>query len=86
MTISQDITNIAPITEKPTSSALTNSRNHDIISISEYRKILNDNKSSDEEVRKKVTYLEAFCRNIVRQDVEKFVRTKINEQSKKNIR
>ncbi len=84
MTITQDIQNFNKVGQDTNTPARTKTLNHDIISISEYRKLLDDNTSSDEEINKKVTYLEAFCRNIVRQDLEKFLQGKINEQSKKN--
>ena len=44
-----------------------------IISIAEYRKILNDHKSSDEQVIKRLKYLEALCRNIIRPEIKTHV-------------
>lgn len=35
------------------------------ISIKEYRKLMNDDISSDDQIRKRIQYLEAFCRNII---------------------
>lgn len=50
-----------------------------MVSIEEYRRILNDQTSSDELVQKRIDYLEAFCRNIIKTEFEKCV-----EKSKKN--
>ena len=50
----------------------------DIISISEYRRILGDHKSSDEIIRKRIIYLEAFCRNVIKMEIEKYVQGKKN--------
>jgi hypothetical protein len=41
-----------------------------MISIQEYRKILGDNTSSDEQVKQRLQYLEAFCRNIIRVELK----------------
>ncbi len=41
-----------------------------MISIEEYRKILGDNASSDEQVKQRLQYLEAFCRNIIRVELK----------------
>lgn len=47
----------------------------EILLVGEYRKILNDNVSSDEQIRKKISYLESFCRSIIRGTLEGFVKT-----------
>ena len=44
-----------------------------IISVSEYRKLLNDYATSDERIRERVAYIALFCRRIVRSDLEKYV-------------
>ena len=49
-----------------------------ILSISEYRRILGDNKSSDEIIQKRITYLEALCRNVIKIEIEKYVKSKKN--------
>jgi DNA mismatch repair ATPase MutS len=40
--------------------------------IKEYRKLLNDNVSSDEQIQKRLDYLEALCRNVIRIELEKY--------------
>ena len=45
-----------------------------IISVKEYRKITNDHISSEEEVIKKLRYIEGFCRGIIKSDLEKYVK------------
>ncbi len=42
------------------------------VSIEEYRKITNDYKTSDEKVLQKLFYLEALCKNIIRNELENF--------------
>jgi hypothetical protein len=42
-----------------------------IITIKEYRELLKDEISSDEQIVKRLEYLEAFCRNIIRIELEK---------------
>ncbi len=75
------------IIEKLTSSPLTNLPNHDIISIAEYRKISSDNISSDEQIRKRLNYLEAFCRNIAKAEINSYLKSLEikSEQIKDNI-
>lgn len=43
------------------------------ISKEEYRKILNDDKSSDEQIEKRLQYLGSFFRNIIRAELQKYV-------------
>ncbi len=47
-----------------------------MVSISEYREILKDNVSTDEQIKKRLQYLEAFCRNIIQAELEQYVSTK----------
>ena len=42
------------------------------ISIQEYRKIMSDETSTDEQILKRLNYLEALCRNVIRQELDKF--------------
>jgi hypothetical protein len=42
-----------------------------IFSIKEYRELLKDEVSSDEQIIKRLEYLEAFCRNIIKIELEK---------------
>ena len=50
------------------------------MNIKEYRKILNDYKSTDEQIKKRLQYLESFCRNIIRMELEKTIQ---NEKENK---
>lgn len=45
-----------------------------MIETKEYRKIIKDYKSSEEQIKKKLEYLEAFCRNIIKLEIEKYAR------------
>lgn len=51
-------------------------RNHlkEMISVAEYRKILQDEKTSDGEIKKKIQYLETFCRNIIKVEINEYVK------------
>ena len=44
-----------------------------IISVAEYRKLLGDYRSTEEKIVQRLQYLEAFCRNIIRIELEKYV-------------
>jgi len=43
-----------------------------LVSIDEYRRALGDLRSSDEKVAQRLGYLEAFCRNIIRLELETY--------------
>jgi hypothetical protein len=40
------------------------------ITTEEYRELLNDHESSDEQIQKRLDYLESFCRNIARLELQ----------------
>lgn len=46
-----------------------------LVSIPEYRKRLNDYKTPDEIVQKRLEYIEALCRNVIRQELEAYEKT-----------
>ena len=46
-------------------------RKTNIVSIVEYRKLLNDYTNPDELIIKRIEYLESFCRNVIRIELEK---------------
>ena len=45
-----------------------------IISIKEYRELLKDEITSDEKILERLEYLEPFCRNIIRPELEKILK------------
>lgn len=53
-----------------------------MLPIEDYRKILNDHLSSDEQIKKRLEYLEAFCRNIIKIELENHVR-KVRENKRR---
>jgi len=53
-----------------------------VVTIEEYRKLLNDNRSTDEQIKKRLVYLEAFCRNIITAEIVNYTNKKRNEQTK----
>lgn len=56
-----------------------------MVTIEEYRGILKDFVSPDELVRSRLQFLESFCRNVIRNEIEKY-KSNLYEQSKKNFR
>ncbi len=45
-----------------------------IISTKEYRELLKDEISTDEQIIKRLEYLESFCRNLIRPELEKILK------------
>lgn len=43
-----------------------------VVSVQEYRKKLNDYESTDEQIIKRLEYVEALCRNVIRQEIENY--------------
>lgn len=41
------------------------------VSIAEYRKLLNDTICTDEDIIKRIKYLEGFCGNIIKSELQK---------------
>ena len=44
-----------------------------VITTDEYRKLLKDETSTDEQIAKRLAYLEAFCRNVIRIELKHYV-------------
>jgi hypothetical protein len=44
-----------------------------VISVEEYRKILNDFSSTEEQIKKRLEFLEALCRNVAKLELENYV-------------
>lgn len=44
-----------------------------MVSVEEYRKILNDHTSTDEQIKKRLQYLEGLCRNIIKPELQTYV-------------
>ncbi len=51
--------------------------------IKEYRDITGDDISSKEDASNRLMYLEAFCRKIIKLELEKYVKSKSKSQKKK---
>ena len=47
-----------------------------IISVDEYRRLLGDYKSTDEQIVERLQFLEAFCRNIIKPEIKKYANTR----------
>ena len=51
----------------------TNPKNSELlVSIAEYRKLLKDDVSTDKQITARLQYLEAFCRNIIKLELQKY--------------
>lgn len=44
-----------------------------VITVEECRKILNDFSSTEEEIKKRIEYIEALCRNMAKLELENYV-------------
>ena len=42
------------------------------VTISDYRKIMGDKISTDKQIEKRILYLDTFCRNIIKAELNKF--------------
>lgn len=67
------------IVERITTWKVKSKGSDTVVSVEEYRQIVNDFTSSNERIEERLQYLEAFCRNIIKPELQK-----IYEQSKKN--
>jgi hypothetical protein len=45
-----------------------------IVSIEEYRKTLNDYESTEEQITRRVEYIESFCRNVIKSELNEYVK------------
>jgi hypothetical protein len=52
-----------------------------VVSVAEYRKLLNDNISSDEQIHARIQHLDGLCRNVARDEIKAYV-SKIKNNSK----
>jgi hypothetical protein len=41
--------------------------------IKDYREIMNDKASTDEQIEKRIEYLDTLCRNIIKEELSKFL-------------
>lgn len=56
-----------------------------VISVDEYRSLVNDFVSSEDKIITRINYLTAFCRNMARTELDSYVnKIKNYEQSKEN--
>lgn len=46
-----------------------------MVTIAEYRKALNDQRSSDEQIKQRLEYLEALLRNVIQSELASYVQT-----------
>lgn len=46
------------------------------MNVAEYRLILKDNKSSDDLIKKRILFIESFCRTIIKGEIENYENNK----------
>jgi DNA mismatch repair ATPase MutS len=49
-----------------------------VVSIEEYRRLLNDHESSDERIWERLRYVESLCRNVIRSELENYMETSLD--------
>ena len=59
------------IVERITTRKVKLEKGDTVVSVEEYRDLINDFTSSDERVKERLQYLEAFCRNIIKPELKK---------------
>ena len=47
-----------------------------VISVGDYRRITNDNKSTDEQIKKRIQYLQALSSNVIKNELKSYVKSK----------
>lgn len=47
-----------------------------LVQVDEYRELFGDWSSTDEQIIKRLQYMEAFCRNIIKPELKSYVRNK----------
>ena len=47
-----------------------------MVTVEEYRKILNDYASTEEQINKRLKYLESLLRNVIRGEIEDYAKSK----------
>ena len=65
-----DVFVLGIIFERITTSGLF--RKETVVSVAEYRHIIGDESSTDEHILERLQYLEAFCRNIIKPELQKY--------------
>jgi len=59
------------IVERITTSKVKPKGSKTVVSVEEYRELLNDFTSSNERIEERLQYLESFCRNIIKPELNK---------------
>ena len=54
-----------------------------MVTVEEYKKILNDYKTSDELIKRRIEYITALCRNVARNEINIYVKKSKSEQKYK---
>lgn len=80
MSIGKDTADLAHSGAKDDKVALANPCKYGIISIENYRLQMGDFVSSEEDIIKKISYLEVFLRNIIRAQIEYCIKNPIKKK------
>jgi hypothetical protein len=62
-------------TNKDIDARRTGGQTQLVVSIAEYRKLLKDHTSSDGDIDRRLGYLEALCRHVIREELTNYVGT-----------
>lgn len=46
-----------------------------VVTIEDYRTLMHDQVSSDQQILKRLRYLESLCKNVIREELSKFSKT-----------
>ena len=76
-----DVLIVAVTIARLTTWGVRSNRASTIVSLAEYRQLVGDHTSTDERITERLQYLEAFCRNIIRPELQK-----LYEQGTRTIR
>ena len=64
------------IIERITTWEVSPKKSETLVPVAEYRQILDDSTSTDERIIERLQYLEAFCRNIIKPELQTYVKQK----------
>lgn len=51
-----------------------------VVAVKDYRRLMHDQTSSDVQILKRLQYIEAICRNVIREELRKFSEPTIYER------
>jgi hypothetical protein len=58
--------------------------NKNKLTVEQYRNLMKDTESTDERIQERLNYLDAFCRNIIRSELEKYKSESLQQKGVNN--